>query len=344
MKIKIILALQKASVIFLVMMLAVILQFKAFGQDLSAAEKGVWQMVESYWNTWKEKTSEKLRPFYHQNYIHWGATYTWPFSSATMDPPPGYLDGVGAVIDAYELTLHDVRVWDNAAVAMYEVKVTYLGNTHTLRCTDIWMKDANNWQIIGATRISCSTLPKCQQGFQQSSTFETNDISPIKDKLPPIGFNYGGKGIPYGEGLHPGIDYEIPIGTLIVAVSDGIIDYIGEVLIDKYYGGGFAIRLKHADDFFSIYVHLSKVFVTMGQYVKRGERLGLSGQSNNGYPHLHFGLVKNSKKGSALLLSQSYNPKDFWLNGNPQCYDPHKDYSQNTYKDITFPVLCSESF
>lgn len=339
MKVKTILALQKVSVICLVMMLAVIFQFKAFGQDLSPAQKGVWQTVESYWNTWKEKSAGKLRPFYHKKYVYWGAKYTWPFSSTTMDPPPGYLDGVGDLIDSYELTIHDVKVWDNVAVAMYESKVNYLDNTYVLRCTDIWINEADKWKIIGSIRDSCSALPNCQ-----SSVVEAAEKFSMYEELAPIGNRYGTRGMRYGDGRHPGIDYLIPIGTPIVAVSDGIIVAIGAPYKDKIFGGGVAVVLKHADDFFSLYAHLSEIYVTNEQHIKRGERLGLSGQSNDNSPHLHFGLIKNTKKGSGLYFSQSYNPNDFWLDGEPQCYDPHKDYSHNTFKEITFPVLCSESF
>jgi murein DD-endopeptidase MepM/ murein hydrolase activator NlpD len=35
-------------------------------------------------------------------------------------------------------------------------------------------------------------------------------------------------------------------------------------------GGVYGLSLKHGDDFFSVYVHLSKVFVTNGQHIKRG--------------------------------------------------------------------------
>ena len=338
MKAKTILALQKVSVILLVIMIGVVYQSKAFGQDLSAAQQGVWQTVESYWNTWKEKTSGNLRPFYHKNYVHWGAVSVWPFSSATMDPPPGNLDGLGDVIDSYELTLHDVRVWDNVAVAMYESKVAYLGSTYRLRCSDIWIMDTDKWQIIGSMRDSCSTLPNCQ-----SSVIEPTDINQRYKELSPIGRSYGQRGLPYGDGRHPGIDYLIPIGTPIVAVSDGIIVFTGEPYKDKIFGGGFAVILKHTDDFFSLYVHLSRVYVTNEQHVRRGERLGLSGQSNDSSPHLHFGLIKNTQKGSGLYFSQSYNPNDFWLNGTPQCFEPHKDYSKNSFKEITFPIECSES-
>ena len=343
MKGKTILSVHRVSVILLVIIIGVILQTDASGQELSAAQASVWETVESFWTTWKEKTLGKFRPFYHKNYIHWGAGSTWPHSSSSGDPPAGYLDGLGDVIDSYELTLHDVRVWDNVAVAMYESKVIYMGIAQSFRCTDTWIKETDKWQVIGSIRDSCSTLPKCQGGIEQSSTISATDINPLYEQLPPIGFRYGQTGMPYGEGRHPGIDYEIPIGTSIIAVSEGIIDFIGEPYKEKHWGGGFAVRLKHADDFFSVYVHLSKINVTIGQHIKRGERLGLSGQSNNGYPHLHFGLSKNAKIGSGLLFSESYNPNEFWLDGKPQCFDPLKDYSKNSFKEITFPVACSKS-
>ena len=71
------------------------------------------------------------------------------------------------------------------------------------------------------------------------------------EELAPVANRYGAGGIGYGEGRHPGIDYLIPIGTPIVAVSDGIIVLTGEPYRDKIFGGGFAVVLKHSDDFFS---------------------------------------------------------------------------------------------
>jgi murein DD-endopeptidase MepM/ murein hydrolase activator NlpD len=51
---------------------------------------------------------------------------------------------------------------------------------------------------------------------------------PIYDGSPPISNNYGQAGIPYGVGLHPGIDYNTPIGASIIAISGGTVVYIGE--------------------------------------------------------------------------------------------------------------------
>ena len=162
-------------------------------------------------------------------------------------------------------------------------------------------------------------------------------------QLAPIIIEYGKGGMPYGDGLHPGIDYLVAIGTPIVAVSDGIILFTGEPYKDKWYGGGFAVILKHSDNLFSFYYHMSKILVSNGQHIKRGQRIGLSGKSNSGFPHLHFELLKSTKKSSGSNISQTYNPHDFWLNGKPQCFDPHKDYSKNLITEITFPVECSLS-
>jgi len=159
-------------------------------------------------------------------------------------------------------------------------------------------------------------------------------------QLAPIVNGYGVTGMPYGESRHPGIDFLTTLGTPIVAVSDGIVVFTGDPHKDKIWGGGFAVILKNTDTFFSLYYHLSKVFVTNGQNIKRGERLGLSGKSSSCFYHLYFGLKKNMKKDSGLLFSQSYNPNDFWLNGKPQCFDPHKEYSKYSNKEITFPVEC----
>jgi hypothetical protein len=155
----------------------------------------------------------------------------------------------------------------------------------------------------------------------------------------PEMLRYGAQ-VGYGEGLHPGIDYTLPMGTPVIAISDGIVVIVREPCPDMPFCGGIAVIVKHYENFFSFYYHLSKTFVTVGESIKRGERLGLSGKSNDGYRHLHLGLLKNVKEGSPRKFSQSYNPKNYWLGGKPQCFHSQKDYSQHTVKEITHPVEC----
>jgi murein DD-endopeptidase MepM/ murein hydrolase activator NlpD len=154
-----------------------------------------------------------------------------------------------------------------------------------------------------------------------------------------VGTPYGAP-VPYGEGRHPGIDFDLPIGTPIIAVSDGVVGYVGEPDPGQIHSGGFFVIIRHSDHFKSIYGHLSEVFIENGQTLKRGQLIGLSGKGNTGYLHLHFGIAKISGRG--INYSQTFNPNGFWLGGKPQCFDPNMDYAIYSQKDITLPVACGE--
>jgi len=164
---------------------------------------------------------------------------------------------------------------------------------------------------------------------------------PIYEGSPPIGNWYGKPGIKYGEDKHPGIDYSIPTGTPIIAISDGVVVSITRPFPSEPYGGGFFVGVLHENYFASLYGHLTKHLVQKGRPIKRGELIGYSGASNNGYKHLHFGLVKIGTT-EAHLLSNTHNPDNFWLDGKPQCFDPQVDYSKYSAKEITLPVACGE--
>jgi murein DD-endopeptidase MepM/ murein hydrolase activator NlpD len=94
-------------------------------------------------------------------------------------------------------------------------------------------------------------------------------------------------------------DFAIPVNTPLVAIADGIVLYaFGETGPgDNCYNGGPAscyayanyVVLRHGDGTGSIYKHLNKVLVTVGEFVPSGKPVGLSGST--GYstgPHAHF--------------------------------------------------------
>lgn len=155
-----------------------------------------------------------------------------------------------------------------------------------------------------------------------------------------VGNPYGAP-VSYGERRHPGIDFNLSRGTPIIATSDGEIIYVGDPCPGEPYCGGIFVAIQNGDHFNSIYGHLSKVFVEKGQSLKRGQLIGLSGASKDPrYFHLHFGIGKIG--GRAINYSQTFNPKRFWLDDEPQCFDPNVDYSNYSQKDITLPVACGE--
>ena len=146
---------------------------------------------------------------------------------------------------------------------------------------------------------------------------------------------------PYGEGSHPGIDFDISTGTPIITISDGQVIYIGE---PKGPENGITVHVVHGKYFKSVYGHMSKIFVEYYQLLKRGQLIGISGASNNygkmDYQHLHFGICKIG--GRCSNYSETYDPNMFWLGSRPQCFNPNMDYSNYSQKDITSPIACGD--
>ena len=84
--------------------------------------------------------------------------------------------------------------------------------------------------------------------------------------------------------MHEGIDYVADIGTSVVASAAGV------VTVAEYHPAyGYMIDIAHGNDFSSRYAHLSKMQVKVGQVIKRGQQIALSGNSGRSTgPHLHF--------------------------------------------------------
>lgn len=83
---------------------------------------------------------------------------------------------------------------------------------------------------------------------------------------------------------HSGTDFKAPTGTPIYSVNDGVI----KMASHRYYAGN-AVIVDHGQGIFTCYFHLSKFDVKVGQAVKKGQKLGLSGATGRVTgPHLHF--------------------------------------------------------
>jgi murein DD-endopeptidase MepM/ murein hydrolase activator NlpD len=86
---------------------------------------------------------------------------------------------------------------------------------------------------------------------------------------------------------HTAIDIANKEGTPVLASNHGKV-----VLADNLYLTGNTVIIDHGLNIFSIYAHMSKIDVKLGQMVKRGQmvgRIGTTGFSTG--PHLHFGML-----------------------------------------------------
>lgn len=117
--------------------------------------------------------------------------------------------------------------------------------------------------------------------------------------------------------LHAGLDFRAPIGTKVFATADGVIKYAGV----KKNGYGIHVDINHGYGYHTKYAHLSKLLVKPGQRVKRGELIGLTGNTGlSKGPHLHYEISKNGKK---------INPIDYFYSDlDPETYVTFKKQAQ----------------
>ncbi|OLL74053.1 putative peptidase [Pseudonocardia sp. Ae168_Ps1] len=101
--------------------------------------------------------------------------------------------------------------------------------------------------------------------------------------MPTAGRFTSGFGARWGV-QHYGIDLAAPIGTPIFALTDGVVEKAGPAS-----GFGMWVVLKHPDGTSSVYGHIHRSLVEVGQQVKAGDEIaevGNRGQSTG--PHLHL--------------------------------------------------------
>lgn len=93
--------------------------------------------------------------------------------------------------------------------------------------------------------------------------------------------------------MHTGIDFTAPTGTPIYATGNGRV----VPPIDGGSGYGNHVVIDHGFGYKSLYGHMFKTKVRIGQRVKRGELIGYVGNTGQSTgPHLHYEVMKNGNK------------------------------------------------
>lgn len=108
--------------------------------------------------------------------------------------------------------------------------------------------------------------------------------------------------VPFGPRIHPvtktrkhhlGIDLDATEGTPIYATGNGEVVWSGT----KKGGYGIHIKIKHADDYTTLYAHLSETTVNRGDKIKEGDLIGYTGNTGLSIgPHLHYEIIKSDKR------------------------------------------------
>jgi murein DD-endopeptidase MepM/ murein hydrolase activator NlpD len=120
---------------------------------------------------------------------------------------------------------------------------------------------------------------------------------------------------------HTGIDISGKYGQKVAAAGNGVVSYCGFSPI-----GGRTLVIKHNQKIRTTYLNLMQIYVTTGTYVKQGDfiaNIGAEDDPSNLQPHLHFGVIYESKyldpedllridyRNISKFLNLKYLPYDF---------------------------------
>lgn len=141
----------------------------------------------------------------------------------------------------------------------------------------------NDLERMSLMRIAIDRLPF---GMPTKGARQTSGFGPRRD---PLRRTYR---------MHKGMDFAAPRGTPIYATGEGVVSFSG-----RQSGYGIVVKIRHAFGFETVYAHLSKSRVKVGQRVQRDQRIadmGSTGRSTGS--HLHYEIRIDGK---------SVNPNKF---------------------------------
>ena len=99
---------------------------------------------------------------------------------------------------------------------------------------------------------------------------------------------------------HLGTDFAAPTGTAARTVGDGVVSFAG---VQGGYGN--VVFIKHRNGHETVYAHLSKINVRVGQSVAQGSTIGLVGATGWATgPHLHFEFRVNGVHQDPMTIAR----------------------------------------
>lgn len=146
-------------------------------------------------------------------------------------------------------------------------------------------------------------------------------IQPVLNRdLKHMASGYGWRIDPvyHSRRFHAGMDFAAPIGTDIYATGNGTIISAG-----WQQGYGNCIQVNHGYGYVTLYGHMSAFKVRAGQSVKRGDVIGLVGNTGKSTgPHLHYEVHYKGE----IMNPQNY----YFLDLSPAEYDKMVQMSNNS--------------
>ena len=180
--------------------------------------------------------------------------------------------------------------------------------------------------LLKKTAVRLDVLTK--KAYVQSRSFDevallskrAGDMASCIPAIPPVNpdpsiyrlsssFGYRSDPFTGRSTRHTGVDFALKPGNPIYATGDGVIESVKF----EFFGYGNQVVIDHGFGYKTRYAHLKSVGVVEGMKVKRGECVGLSGNSGRSSgPHLHYEvLYKGSHVNPANYYDLSITPEEY---------------------------------
>jgi murein DD-endopeptidase MepM/ murein hydrolase activator NlpD len=137
-------------------------------------------------------------------------------------------------------------------------------------------------------------------GFNGESSRKSFLSSPLEFSRVSSGYGMRFHPISGKQKAHLGIDYAAPTGTPVRTIGDGVVTFAG---VQRGYGN--VIEVTHRDNKSTLFAHLSRIDVRVGQKVAQGDFLGAVGSTGASTgPHLHFEFRDNGVHQDPLEIAR----------------------------------------
>jgi murein DD-endopeptidase MepM/ murein hydrolase activator NlpD len=148
-------------------------------------------------------------------------------------------------------------------------------------------------QLERETRLLQASLSRARElvFLQVDRMRRLPSIVPVADG--EISSRFGFREDPFNGAwrMHEGMDFQARLGTPVLATADGVVQDRG-----REAGFGLVVRLDHGDGMQTLYGHLSRIRVVVGQQVRRGDHIGDVGSTGRSTSaHLHYEVHRQGR-------------------------------------------------
>lgn len=113
---------------------------------------------------------------------------------------------------------------------------------------------------------------------------------------------------------HKGVDYAAPTGTPVRALGDAVVEFAG-----RQNGYGNVVQLRHGGNRSTVYAHLSRIDVKVGQHITQAQTIGAVGSTGWATgPHLHFEFKVGGQQVDPVKVARSSETVTLTAAAKPQ--------------------------